>query len=79
MRGVYQSNMELDIYQETKKNDGIYTRGLARYSVVTTDASIQHRGRVAVFYRLTLHFAVEAVQKFVPNVIVFHLAMGEQR
>ena len=30
-----------------------------------------------MFYRLAPHFAVEAVQNFGPNVVGFHMEMGE--
>ena len=68
--------MDLGIFQETKLTDGIYTRGSAKYSVIATDAPIQHRGGVALFHRPAPHFAVEAVQQFGPNVIGFQLATG---
>ena len=79
LRGMSQSNMDLGIFQETKVIDGIYTRSSAGYSVVTTDMPSRHRGRVAVFYRPAPHFALEAVQKFLPNVVGFHLDTGEWR
>ena len=79
LRRIYQFNMDLGIFQDTKVTDRIYTRGLNGYSVVATDAPIRHRGGVAVFYRPELHFAVEAVQQFGPNVFRFQLATGERR
>ena len=79
LRWVYQANMYLGIFQETKTTYGVYTCGLDRYSFVATDAPIRHCSGVAVFYRPAPNFAVEAVQKFVPNVVGFHLVMGEQR
>ena len=69
LRGMYQANMDLGIFQETKVIDGIYTRGSAGYSVVATDAPSQHHGGVAVFHWPAPNFAVEAVQQFGPNVI----------
>ena len=60
--GMSQANMDLGIFQENKLTDGIYTRGLAGYSVVATDAPSRHRGGVAVFHRPAPHFAVEVVQ-----------------
>ena len=71
--------MDLGIFQETKLTDGIYTRGLAGYSVVATDAPSRHCGGVAVFHRPAPHFAVEAVQQFGLNVIGFHLVTGSRR
>ena len=79
LRGVSQANMDLCILQETKLTDGIYTRGLDGYSVVATDAPSRHRGGVAIFYRSEPHFAVEAVEKFGPNVIGFQLGTGARR
>ena len=79
MKGMSQANLDLDIFQETKVTDGIYTCGSAGYSVVATDAPIRHRGGVAVFHQPAPHFAVEAVQEFVPNVVGFHLEIGELR
>ena len=74
-----QSNMDLGILQETKLTDGIYTCGSAGYSVVATDAPSRHRGGVAIFHRPAPHFAVEAVRKYGPNVIVFQLVTGARR
>ena len=79
LRGVSQANMGLSILQETKLTNGIYTCMLAGYSVVATDAPSRHRGGVAIFYRLEPHLAVEAVEKFGPNVISFQLATGARR
>ena len=79
LQRISQANMDLGILQETKLTDGIYTRGSAGYSVIATDAPSRHRGGVAIFYRLAPHFVVEAVEKFVPNVIGFQLATGARR
>ena len=73
LRGMSQANIDMGILQETKLTDGIYTRGSAGYSVVATDAPSRHRGGVAIFYRSAPNVAVEAVQKFGPNVIGFQL------
>ena len=69
LRGMSQAKMDLGIFQETKLTDGIYTRRSAGYSVVAMDAPSRHRGGVEVFHRPVPHFAVEAVQQFVPNAI----------
>ena len=71
--------MDLGIFQETKLTDGIYTHGSAGYSVFAMDAPSRHRGGVLIFHRPVPHFAVEAVQQFGPNVIVFQLATGARR
>ena len=79
LRVMAQANMDLGIFQETKCTDRIYTRESAGYSVVATDAPSRHRGGVAVFYRPSSHFVVEAVRLFGPNVVGFQLATGTQR
>ena len=62
LRGMAQANMYLGIFQETKCTDGIYTRKSDGFSVVAMDAPSRHRGGLAVFYRPSPLFAVEAVR-----------------
>ena len=62
LRGMAQANMDLGIFQEKKCTEGIYTRESSGYRVVTTDALSRHHGGVAVFYRPSPLFAVEAVR-----------------
>ena len=73
-----QANMYLGIFQETKLTGGVYTCGLDRYRIVTTDAPRQHCGGVAVLYRTSTRYTMEAIQQFGPNVVVFQLVTGEQ-
>ena len=79
LRGMAQANMDLEIFQETKCTDGIYTCKSAGYSIVATDALSRHRGGVAVFYRPSPHFEVEAVRQFGPNVIGFQMTARARR
>ena len=79
LRGMAQANMDLGIFQETKCTDGIYTGESAGYSFVATNAPSQHRKGVAMFYRPSPHFAVEAVRQFGPNVVGFQLATGSRQ
>ena len=78
MRGVYQTNMDLGILQGKKVIDRIYTRRSDGYSVITTDAPIRHLVGVAVFHQPEPHYAVEALQQFVPNAVGVQLATGER-
>ena len=71
--------MDLGIFQETKFTDSIYTCGYAECSAVAKDAPSLHRSRVAMFHWPAPYFAVEAVQKFGPNVVGFQLATGGRR
>ena len=50
LREIYQANMDLGIFQETKLIGGVYTSRSDGYSIVATDALRRHCGRVAVFY-----------------------------
>ena len=77
LRGMSQVNMDLGILQETKITNGIYTHGSAGYKVIATDAPSRHRGGVALFYRPTPRFAVEAVEKCGPNVMVWQVVTGD--
>ena len=79
LRGMSQANMDLGIFHKTKVTEGIYTRGLAGYSVVATDMPRRHRGGVAVFHLPAPHFAVEAVQQFEPTVVSFQMETRERR
>ena len=72
--GVYQANMYLGIFQETKITNGVYTCRSARYIFVAADAPIRDRSRVAVFYQPSLRFSVEAIQQFGPNAVGFQMA-----
>ena len=58
---------------------GVYTRRLVGHSVVATDAPSRHRRGVAVLYRLTSMYVVDAIQKFRPNTVGFQLATGGRR
>ena len=79
LRGMSQANMDLGIFQETKCTDGIYTRESAGYRVVATNAPSRHRSRVALFYRPSPLFEVEAVREYGPNVLIFEVSMGARR
>ena len=74
--GMAQANIDLGVFQETKCTDRIYTRESAGYRVVATDAPSPHRGAVALFYRPSPLFAVEAVREYGPNVLSFEVATG---
>ena len=78
LRWISQANMDLGILQETNIADIIYIYGSSGYSVVTMNAPSRHCSGVAVFYQASLGFEIEAIQKFVPNVVSFHLAVGER-
>ena len=79
LQGMSQANMDLGIFQEKKCTNGIYTRESAGYSVVATDVPSRHRSGVAIFYRPSPLFAVEAVRQFGPNVVSFQLATGARQ
>ena len=61
VRLVYQANMDLGIFQETKVTDGIYTRGSAGYNLFAMDGPSRNHGVMTVLYRTASYFTVEAV------------------
>ena len=79
LRGVAQANLDLGVLQETKLTYDVYTRGLVVPSIVATDTMMQHCGSVAVIYQASPWLLVEAIQKFIPNVVSFHLVTGERQ
>ena len=74
-----QANTYLGVLQYTEVNNGVYTHGLDGYIVVVTDAPIQHRGGVAVFYPTLPRFMVEAHQNFGTNIVSSQLVPGGRR
>ena len=50
LRRMSQANLDLDIFQETKTTDGVYTCWLDGYRIFSTDVPSRHRVRVAFFY-----------------------------
>ena len=56
-----QANVDLGVFQETKLTDGIYTRWSSDYHVHATDAPSTHQGGVALIYRDSDLFQVEAM------------------
>ena len=74
-----QPNLDLDIFQDTKLTDGVYTCRPDGYIVVVADAPSRHRGGAAVFYCPSPRYVVEAIQQFGPNIVGFQLVTGERR
>ena len=74
-----QANMGLGILQETKITDNIFTCRSAEYSIVALDKPSKYRGELLLFHQLAQNFSVEAIQKFGPNAVGFHLVTGERR
>ena len=74
-----QAKLDLCFLQEKKLIDGTYTRDSVGYNLVATNAPIQHRGGVAVFYHTSKRFFIEVLHQFGPNVVIFQMVMGERR
>ena len=79
LRAMAQANVDLGVFQETKLTEGTHTRRSSDYQVRATDAPSRHQGGVALFYRDSDLFQVEAYQNFGPNVISFQLVSGQRR
>ena len=67
------------VFQETKLTEGIYTQLSEGYRVVAMPAPSRYKGGVAIFYRDSPVFSVEAIRQFGANVILCQLATGERR
>ena len=50
LHGMYQANMNLGVFQETKFTKRIYTRESSSYEVVAMEAPSLHSGGVSLFY-----------------------------
>ena len=75
LRGIYQANMYLGVFQDTNLAKCIYTRGSSGYKMVSTEAPSAHisSGSVAIFYREAEYFSVEAPHTYRANVVSFQL------
>ena len=71
LHGMARPNIDLGILQETKVTGGVYTRSSAEPS--------RHRGGIALFYKESRNFAVEALQLHGLNVVNFQLVTGGRR
>ena len=57
-----QANMDLGVFQKIKSTRHIYTHEYCGYKVVATEDPSAHIGGIAIFYRMTEHFYMEAFQ-----------------
>ena len=70
--------MDLDVFQEKKVMEVIYTRESGGYLVAVTAVPSPHCGGIAIFYRDVDHFTLEALHLHSTNVISFHMVSGGQ-
>jgi hypothetical protein len=68
-------NLDISILTETKIHDDIYTRSHAGYNIRTSSAPSAHQGGVALVWRDTPSFSIEALHFPSPNLLVW-LLMG---
>jgi exonuclease III len=79
LRAMAQANVDLGVFQETKLTDGIYTRQSSGYQVIASNAPSKHQGGIALFWRDSPHWQVEAYKAYGPNVLSFQLVTGLRR
>eukprot|EP00978_Attheya_sp_CCMP212_P005624 scaffold12601_cov43-Attheya_sp.AAC.1 len=81
LHAMTQANVVVGVFQETKLTDGIYTQASSGYKgVLALDAPSNHQGGVALFWRDSPHWQVEAYQAYTsPNVVFFQLMTGRRR
>ena len=71
LRGMFQANIDLGIFQDTKVTGGIFERDTGGYRVAATKELILHCGRVSVFCHKAEHFTLEALCLHIPNIVSF--------
>ena len=79
LRRMSQRNVDLGVFQETKVTGGVFARDSSRYLVTKTEAPSLYSDSVAVFYRKSEHFFLEALSLHNLNVVRFHLVTRQQR
>eukprot|EP00978_Attheya_sp_CCMP212_P011677 scaffold28947_cov48-Attheya_sp.AAC.3 len=56
----------------------VYARQSSGYQVIASEAPSKHQGGIAVFWRDSPHWQIEAYQAFGPNVVSFQLTTGRR-
>ena len=64
--------------QVNQITNGVYVWESACFCVVVSDTPSRHHGGVALFYKESPRFVVEAHKHHSPNVIRFHMVMGRR-
>ena len=75
---MYQDNMDLGVFQETKLRKRIYMRESIGYKVVAIEAPSSHSSGISIFYQIAGHFYVEAFKPHRANVVRFQLTWGDR-
>ena len=79
LRGIWQENLDLGIFQDTEVTTEIYTGESSGFRVVAPETPSAHSGGVAVFYRVAEHFSVDSIHIYGANIANFKLESGGQK
>ena len=79
LRAMAQANVDVGVLTEAKLPPNIYARCSSGYNVIATASPNQHQGGLAIFYRNSEHWQLEAHQTFGHNVVSFQLSSGRLR
>jgi hypothetical protein len=79
LRAMDRLEVDIGFLVETKLTDGIYTRFLSGYKVVTSTAPSARQGGIALFWRNNNLYKIEETKVWGPNIISTHLMMGAVR
>jgi hypothetical protein len=74
-----QMRMDWGLFTEAKVTKGIQTRFSSDYHVVCTEANSSSQGGLALFFKDSTAFQVEAVRRHGPNCISFELVVAGVR
>lgn len=79
LRAVGEMKVDICFFTEAKLTDGIHTRMSNGYQVVATKALSHRQGGVALCFRQSEYWQVEAFQRHGPNVVSAVLVTGSRR
>ena len=79
LRGMYQADINLGVFQKKNVTGGIYPRYSGGYRVAKTEAPRPHSVGVSIFYREAKHFSLEAFDIHGPNIVRYQTETGRNR
>jgi hypothetical protein len=79
LRTLKMMNIDSGILEETKIANAFYTRKAFGYEAIATKAISMFQGGIALVYRPSEFWTIEAVRVYSPNVISYQLVTGNRR
>ena len=73
------ANVDMGLLQNTNITDKVYARKSEIFCIILLDTPIRHCESMALCYKESTRFVVEAHEQHGPNAISFQLVTGGQR